>query len=512
MWLHFTLRDARSISYYLGVILIAEGFAMLIPFVFGCIAGEWEAVARYLFWAGTCGICGTGLRMIRIYPEGLSRQQATMLSGLGWLLVAFMGACPLWMSGHFSSFFNAFFDCIAAFTTTNVSIMNDLDHLSYADNIWRFVMAFSGGIAVVVLALTMGEDEIHSHHDMYYEEGAERILPRAFKVLRMVIRVMLITIATFAILQTVLLLFHGFAPLRAAYHGSLLAISASTTSGLSPMQNGIMYYHSWPVAFLLIVATLFAGINLRIRIRVFRGRVGSFLHDTATRAAGIWWLLLLVVFISSLVLSSSITNIGSLITTGIFEFFAAATTSGFSIINVQYNPQVMPSGSLLALCIVTAIGASSGSTTGGVQLERLVVVAKSSVDTIHRAISPDSARHVIVFHRLGRRIVGERLIQTSMLMFILYIAMYTVGALAGVSYGYDAVSALSQSITMASNAGLNTAIDLTQAPDPLKVIYLIEMWLGRLGVIPMLGIMAKLVFTISASINRSIIQRARNRS
>lgn len=502
----------RSISYYLGVVLVAEAFAMLIPFVLACLIYEWEPASRYLLWAGVCGILGSGLRIVRVYPGGLSRQQATMLAGIGWLVVAAFGAMPLWQSGHFDSFSNAFFDSVAAFTTTNVSIMNDLDHLSYADNLWRFVMAFSGGVAFVVMGLTMGENEIQAHRDLYYEEGAERILPRAVKILQMTLRVLGYTILVFAILQITILLLAGFQPLHAIFHGSMLAVSASMTAGLTPMSNGVMYYHSWPTALLLVLATLYAGINLRLRVRALHGDLKLLANDTAVRSAVIWWTLLLVVFVASLALSSQVSDIETLATSGLFEFFAAATTSGFSIINVHYDPQVIPSGSLLVLSIATAIGACSGSTTGGLQIERLAIVAKSTVNTIHRAIAPDSSRRVIMIHHFGRRVVGDRLVQTSMLFFVIYIALYTIGALVGVIYGYDAVSALSQSITMASNAGLSTSIDLHTAPDALKVVYLIEMWLGRLGIIQILGILAKVIFTVSASVNRKFIKRGFRRA
>lgn len=511
MWLHFTVRDARSISYYMGVVLVAEAFAMLVPFVFACFIYEWEAAARYLFWSGICAIIGTGLRMIRIYPEGLNRQQTTLLAALGWLVVALMGAFPLWFSGHFDSYFNAFFDCVAAFTTTNVSVMHDLDHLSYADNLWRFVMAFSGGIAVVTLSLTLGENELRGHRDTYFEESTEHILPRAFKALRAVLYIIVATIVLFGILQTCALLAQGFYPPHAVFHGFMLAVSASTTSGISPMENGIAYYHSWPLAFLIMIATIFGGINVRLRLRALQGNLRPLAHDTATHTAIFWWLLLLVVFIASLILSSQVNKLPALFTTGMFEFFSAATTSGFSIINVHYNPQVIPSGGLLVLSVATAIGASSGSTTGGIQLERLSIVARSAINTMRQAISPDSAHQVITIQHMGRRVVSDRLIQTSMLVFILYISMYTIGALIGVIYGYDAVSALSQSITMASNAGLSTSIDLMTAPDLLKFIYILEMWLGRLGLIAVLGIFAKLIFTVSAEINRRVLQRSHNR-
>lgn len=205
---------------------------------------------------------------------------------------------------------------------------------------------------------------------------------------------------------------------------------------------------------------------------------------------------MLIIFISAMSASPLANNLGTLMRTGLFNFVSAATTTGFITMNSNQMSVIFPSGAMLVLSLVMAIGGSAGSTTGGIKLNRVTIVAKSAFETIKSTVSPDSARVVTRYYHMGNRILSEQEVKGAMTVFILFIIVYAIGALAGVAYGYDAVSAITESVAMASNSGITTGISAPDMPVALKNIYMIEMWAGRLEVVTLIALTIKIAISL----------------
>jgi len=70
------------------------------------------------------------------------------------------------------------------------------------------------------------------------------------------------------------------------------------------------------------------------------------------------------------------------------------------------------------------------------------------------------------------------------------------GSLVGIAYGYEALHATFESVSAASNAGLSSGIVKVGMPVPLEVIYILQMWLGRLEFITLLALFASMIASI----------------
>ena len=166
---------------------------------------------------------------------------------------------------------------------------------------------------------------------------------------------------------------------------------------------------------------------------------------------------------------------------------SAATTTGFSTITVNQLLTVLTSGAFLTLAILMAVGGGAGSTSGGIKLFRVGIIAKSFVSTIKEAVSPDSARVVVSYFRIGRRILTPDVVKSAMTIFILYVITYVLGALVGIAHGYDATQAIFESIAMTSNGGLITGIVTPGMPFTLELFFIFQMWVGRLEFLTLLA-------------------------
>jgi trk system potassium uptake protein TrkH len=58
--------------------------------------------------------------------------------------------------------------------------------------------------------------------------------------------------------------------------------------------------------------------------------------------------------------------------------------------------------------------------------------------------------------------------------------LYALGTLAGVLCGYPFIEALFDAVSAGSNSGLSCGVTSPSMPAALKVVYIFEMWAGRL--------------------------------
>ena len=98
MWQRFTWYDIRVIGHYLGMLVLFSSVALLAPLITAIIFQEWIPASHYLFSIGLSLIVGSALRFMRIEPGRLNRQQALVVTGLAWVVLAFMATIPLYLS------------------------------------------------------------------------------------------------------------------------------------------------------------------------------------------------------------------------------------------------------------------------------------------------------------------------------------------------------------------------------------------------------------------------------
>ena len=513
MWQRYTLYDVRVICHYLGVLIQYTGLAMIIPFVTALVFSEWEPASRYLVSIGLALCLGSALRMLRIESGRLNRQQAIAVTVFAWIVVASVAAVPLSLTNHYASYGDALFDSIALFTTTGLSIMSDPDHLSIADNMWRFAAAYAGGVGLIVVGMSFGLFGRVSDSSLYESEGrSDHVLPNVVETARFIALFSASAIAVASVVLAIALALHGIEPVRAALQGIWLSIAGFMTVGMTAPSTNIVYYHSTFVELVLMVLMVMGSINFAVQAEILRGRVGSLFRDTEIKAGIVWTAVMLVIFIFALSASNLFSSLPDMLRTGLFNFLAAVTTTGFTKLTSNQLTSIVPSGALLVFAIAMAVGGSSGSTAGGVKLKRVAVIALSAYETLKSVASPQSARLVTNYHHIGRRRLGEDEVKSAMTVFIMFVLVYIVGALVGVAYGYDAVSAVTESIAMASNGGISTGITTADMPALLKAVYAVEMWAGRLEYVTLLAVGIKIFVSVKPRMPERLRQWRKDRS
>ncbi len=498
MWQRFSLYDLRVIGHYLGTLTQLFAALMAVPFITALVFQEWEPAERYLLGIGIALVIGTLLQFLRIEPGRLGRRQALAVTGFAWIVLAFFASVPLFLSGHYATYMDALFDGVSGLTTTGATVALDIDHFSNADNMFRFMMHLVGGLGLIVVALSLGIFGKRSGSSLYTAEGrSEHVVPNVVQTTQLILRITLVIIFIAAVVLTALCISIGMEPVRAVLQSIWLAISAFNTGGFAPMAESVSYYNSIPIEIFLMLLMILGSISFVVHAEVWKGRLQSFFGDIEIRTMLIWLLVMTVVVAASLSASALFSDLPAIIRRGLFMVVSAFSTTGFQNVTTNQLTTVFSSGAFLALALIAAVGGSAGSTAGGVKLHRVGIIFKSIVSTVKEAVSPSSARVVVSYNHLGRRVLSSDAVKEAMTVFVLFVITYSVGALVGIAHGYEASQAIMESVSMTSNGGIITGIVTPGMSPSLEAFYIFQMWAGRLEFVTLLAVLAEIIASLA---------------
>ena len=497
MWQRFTFDDFRVICHYLGTLILFMAAVMVLPLLTALAFQEWEPAARYVTSIGVALVVGMLMRFMRVRPCHLGRRQALVVTGLAWIVLAVIASFPLYFSGHYATYLDALFDGVSGLTTTGASVLVDLDHLSNADNMFRFMMHLVGGLGLIVVALSLGLFGKRGGVSLYTSEArSEQVVPSVVQTTRYIAGVTILCIGLATVLLTLFMLFSGMSPVRALLHAFWVSISGFVTGGFAPMSGSIMYYQSLPIEFILMVLMILGSINFAMFAEVARGRVGEFFRDIEVRTMFIWIAAMTVIFTAALSQSSMFSDLPALLRRGMFMIVASFTTTGFQTITSNQLTTVLTSGAFISIALLMAVGGGSGSTSGGIKFGRVGLIYKSIVSTVKEALAPDSARVVVDYNHAGRHVLSPEIVKQAMTVFILFVITYALGAMVGIAHGYDADQAIFESVAMTSNGGLVTGMVSSGMPPTLELFYIFQMWAGRLEFVTLLAVVVEAVVSL----------------
>jgi len=492
MWYRFNRDDLRIIAHYLGLLMMTFGAIMAVPLTVSIIYSEWTVSSHYIFGMGVALVFGTLLRLAKIEPQSMKTKHAIAITGMIWIFGAVLAAVPLFLSGHYANFLDAVFEGVSGLTATGLSLAQDVDHMSMADNMWRFTMQFVGGQGVVVVALSLGIFT-RTGNALYTSEAREdSVVPNVKKTARFILQFSSAAVIIGTIVSTIILVVIGVEPLRSFFHGLWITIGAYDTGGFAPVSLSLIPYHSWPLEIVAMVFMMLGAISFAVVAQVHKGNWREFVRDIEVRTLALWTIGMVVVFVAALAAGNFLTDFSGLMRRGIFTIISATTNTGFQVLTNAQITALLPSGALLLLVVSMAIGGSSASTAGGIKALRVGIVFKGIGLQIRRILQPRSAQVSAYYNHIGRHQLTPELLSSALIIASLYVISYVLGILVGIAYGYEALHATFESISAASNVGLSSGIVQVGMPVPLEVFYILQMWLGRLEFITLLALFAAL--------------------
>lgn len=465
----------------LGKLFYIEAACMTPSLVISLAYGQSDSRA---FIAAILILLAAGSVLHRVKPAttDIYTRDGFAIVSLGWISVSFFGALPFIFSGAIPSFIDAFFETVSGFTTTGASILKEIETLPMGILFWRSFSNWIGGMGVLVLALAvMPSVKASSFHIMKAESPGpdiEKLVPK----LGQTAKILYMIYFSMTVVLVVLLILAGMPLFDSLCH----AFGTAGTGGFSIKNISIGSYGSVGAEVIITVFMFAFGTNFALYYHVIKGNFKSFLKDAEFR------LYLGIVLASILLITLDINGriFGSLwesLKHSSFQVSSVITTTGYSSTDFDLWPSLSKS----ILVMLMFIGASAGSTGGGIKVIRILLLLKSIRRGIIKIIHPRSVYTV----KINGKAVDEEMLSGVNTFIFAYILVFTLALLIISLDGKDMVTNFTAVTATISNIGPGLGIvgpmgNFSSYSDISKVVFSFCMIAGRLEIYPMLLLLA----------------------
>ncbi len=456
----------------LGLLLSLLALTMLIPMSIDIIFFDpnWEAFAKSSLFTGFIGV-SLWLSTQRNNNNELSLKEAFLLTNGAWLFIGLFGSLPLFFSSLSITMIDSIFEAISGITTTGSTVLYKIENASKGILIWRALLQWLGGIGIIVMAvavlpmLSVGGMQLFRTESY---ETAEKVIPRATQLAGGIFAVY--TLLT--IVWAVMLKFAGMQGFDAIAH----AMTTIATGGFSTKTGSIGDFNSQTIELIIISGMIVGSLPFVHYLAITRGGWRNLRKDPQVK----WFLIimLIAIFIISFDLYKTGLTWSESIRLSSFNTISIITGTGYG--TTDFAIWGGASTTLLLICMF--VGGCAGSTTCGIKMFRLQVLASNIKVQIGKLLQP----HAIIIAYYNGRPVPNSIMDAVMGFFYLYILCFVIlAAMLGI-LGLDFITALSGAATSISNVGpgLGNVIgptgDFSSLPSGAKALMCVGMLLGRL--------------------------------
>jgi trk system potassium uptake protein TrkH len=416
-----------------------------------------------------------------------------LLGGLPFLLIAWtivLDPFPAWANtppmnettAIFLHPLDAVFESMSGFTGTGLTMAAVEEQLPRSLHWWRSFTEWVGGVGVIVLTVAILARPGSGSFTLYESEArSEKIHPSIISTVQEIWKIYFgLTLGA-----VVLFLAVGMPLWDAINHG----MTGIATGGFSVHADSIAHYNSPLIEYAVVPVMLAGSIAFPVHYLIFKGELHNFYSDLQTRWVLIWFTIGSLVLTAILYANGQYETLEETFRIALFQFVSATSNAGFGTATVGSGTgNFWGAGATLLLCLGMLTGAAAGSTVSGIKLIRVITLIKGTGWQIKSIFLPDSA---VRYLQIGDRRLSEKQVQReyteAAVVFILWLAFLCIGIavfLYALPPAYPLEYIVFDVMSAQSNVGLDSGITGPEMPTITKAMLILNMWVGRLEIIP----------------------------
>lgn len=472
--------NVKSISRTVGLILLITGAFQIFPLLIAVIDHEPRNILAYV--QSLCLVLlvsGAFLLFSRGGNRMFSAQEGFAATGLSWIFMSAFGALPFFFSGQIPSYVDAFFEMVSGFTTTGASILTDVEALSRCNLFWRSFSHWLGGMGVLVFLLAVVPGARKNGGTGIYLMRAESPGPSVDKLTPHLRQTAMILYGIYILLTAlcIVCLLLGGMPV---FDSFCIAFGTAGTGGFA-IKNSSMGGYSY---FLQTVVTVFMflfGVNFSLYYMLLLRKFKAVFKNEELRlyfgiAAG-------SVVLIAINISRMYNTVCESVHHAAFQVVSIMTTTGYGTVDFEQ----WPAFSKAILLSLMFIGASAGSTGGGLKVSRVLLLMKSIRRTIRKALHPRRVQPVYMDGRAVSEEVCDNVNAYLAIYCVILVLSFAVISVDGFSIGtnFSAVASCFNNIGPGFEL-VGATQNFSIYSDLSKIILSLDMLLGRLEIFPLL--------------------------
>jgi trk system potassium uptake protein TrkH len=446
-----------------------------VPLIVAVLFSEWNMLLPMVTVPALFFITGMVLKNLPRSGQGSRLSTAMCSVALFWFACAMVSGIPFMLGLHMG-FTDAVFEGMAGWTGTSFSMIRSLDTAPYTLLFWRSYMQWIGGIGIIAFTVALASSTGLFRSKIFRSEGREEpLMPSIVAAGRSLWKIY--AVLTFCAMG--LILFTGLS----LWESVNLALSAISTGGFTLHNGGILYYNSVALELLLIPIMIAGALPFRLYFLILEHRRWSLFGDEQVKLFFLFLGAGTVVLTYDLIFFSNLDTIPALMQ-GLFMAVSALTSTGFQIVALQTWASV----TLLFLAMLTFIGGTTGSTSGGIKIDRVAFAYRALLWWFRRLyVSGKVLVPLKIEGRVIPKATAELETAKNMLIIILSVVIIFIASLAVMQYHlttFSITEIVFQVVSAFSTCGINTGYVSPDMPFISKWIFIVVMWVGRLEVIP----------------------------
>ena len=472
--------NVKSISRTVGLILLITGIFQLFPLLIAVIDHEPRNILAYI--ESLCLILLVGSALLLFSRGGnrmFSAQEGFAATGLSWIFMSAFGALPFFLSGQIPSYVDAFFEMVSGFTTTGASILTDVEALSRCNLFWRSFSHWLGGMGVLVFLLAVVPGARKNGGTGIYLMRAESPGPSVDKLTPHLRQTAMILYGIYILLTAlcIVCLLLGGMPV---FDSFCIAFGTAGTGGFA-IKNSSMGGYSY---FLQTVVTVFMflfGVNFSLYYMLLLRKFKAVFKNEELRlyfgiAAG-------SIVLIAINISRMYNTVYEAVHHAAFQVVSIMTTTGYGTVDFEQ----WPAFSKAILLSLMFIGASAGSTGGGLKVSRVLLLMKSIRRTIRKALHPRRVQPVYMDGRAVSEEVCDNVNAYLAIYCVILVLSFAIISVDGFSIGtnFSAVASCFNNIGPGFEL-VGATQNFSIYSDLSKIILSLDMLLGRLESFPLL--------------------------
>ncbi len=402
---------------------------------------------------------------------------------VAWVLSFIFGMLPYVMWGGEFTLVNAWFESVSGYTTTGSSILNDIEALPKSLIFWRSATHLIGGLGVVVfLLLVIPEASPYRLKLTNMEMSAlsrDGYKYKSTKVIWIIISVYIGLAVT-----SCLAFWASGMPLFDAVNHSF---SIAATGGFSSRNLSIAAFDSTLIDVVAMIFMAIAAIHFGLLYAMVVTRSLKPLNNSVVKYYFASILVATLVIALSLITEGGYESWGRAFLDAGFNVVSYMSTTGFANCDNSSWPWL----AAIVLIFLSFHCGCSGSTTGGIKIDRLLISFKALSTEIRRRLHPTSVSQV----RLGGHFLPDSTVSAVMMFIVVYVLVIFASIVLVMMFGTSASDAVTGVIASVGSVGpgvgeLGSLDNYSQQLTSAKIIYTFDMFLGRLEIYPVLVVLS----------------------
>lgn len=476
--------NLRAIAIYIGHILKLEGLFML-PALMIAWAHDDEYVSQaFAVTIGLLLVLGFCLTRVSDNIKDIYAREGFVTVAFGWMAISFFGALPFFISGVIPDFMDCWFETVSGFTTTGASILSEVESMPMGLLYWRSFTNWLGGMGVLVFMLAVVPHSQGSGETLHLfrAESPGPTVGKLSPTVRVTTRILYGIYIAMTFVEIVLLLAGGMPLFDALTH----AFATAGTGGFSIMNASVAAYDSAYIQAVIGIFMVLFGVNFNIFYLLLIRKIGLAFKNEELRAY--LGLMALAIIIITLDIRALYGSFGKAFLDSFFQVSSIMTTTGFATADFNLWPQL----SRYILVCLMIIGASAGSTGGGIKVMRLLIMGKAAKSQILTLAHPRAVRPP----RMDGRKIEDGVIRGTYAFMTVYavICLVSMGILALDNSSME--TTVTAVIACINNIGPGLDIvgptgNYSSLSTLSKGVLTLNMLIGRLEIFPMIILFSK---------------------